>query len=189
MSRQLGKNTIKKYQRIVDEWFINGFNGAQAYKKYNKTVKKDDTASVNFNKIKLLPEVNNYIIEKHEQAAKIVETTHEGILQELKNWIQLDITETICLSAEEIKLLPIEIRRLITRFKRSIRSHYDKEGNLLETVENIELHFVSKERAIEMINKHVGFYEKDNEQKSNDIHIHTGKESHRILVQNLLSGK
>ena len=54
MSRQLGKNTIKKYQRIVDEWFINGFNGAQAYKKYNKTVKKDDTASVNFKSTKVI---------------------------------------------------------------------------------------------------------------------------------------
>ncbi len=189
MTRTLAKNTVRKYNRIIDEWFINGFNGAQAYKKFNPKVKKDDTASVNFNKLQHLPEVKKYILAKHEEAAAIVETTHAGILQELARWVQADITETISLSDQQIKELPIELRRLITRYKKRLKHFYDKDGKLLNTEETIELHFVSKERAIDMINRHVGFYEKDNSQKASEIHIHTGNEEHKILVENIIQAK
>jgi phage terminase small subunit len=189
MTRKIAKNTIKKYNRIIDEWFINGFNGAQAYKKFNPNVKKEDTASVNFNKLQKLSEVNAYILAKHKEAEKIIDATHEGILQELKNWVQFDITETICLSAEELKSLPVQFRRLITKYKTRLKHFYDKDGNLLNTEETIELHFVSKERAMDMINKHIGFYEKDNSQKTNEIHIHTGKEEHKTLIETIIQGQ
>ena len=93
----------------------------------------------------------------------------KGILRELTNWIEADITETITLSADQLKELPIKIRRLITKYKKRLKHFYDKDGNLLNTEETIELHFVSKERAAEMINKHIGFYEADNKQKVSQI--------------------
>ena len=111
----------------------------------------------------------DYIKEKHEAAAKIIDITLVGILKELQNWIQSDITETINLTPEEIKELPIEIRRLITKYNKKLKHFYDKDGNLLNKEESIELHFVSKERAIDMINKHIGFYEVDNQQKAPQI--------------------
>lgn|GEM_PF-4638657 len=39
----------------------------------------------------------------------------------------------------------------------------------VDTIENVELQFVSKETAIDMINKHIGFYEKDNNQRKPEI--------------------
>ncbi len=182
------KRTKEKYERIFDEWFINGFNGTQAYKKFYPRV-KDETAKVNFSKIYALPEMKAYIKVKHEEAARIIQATHEGILQELKNWIEADITETINLSPEQIKELPVEIRRLITKYKVTSKSIYSKEGNLVSTIETIELHFVSKERAIDMINKHLGFYEADNNQKSNDIHIFASNGKHKDLIESIIEGK
>ena len=189
MTRKLTKNTKAKYERIIDQWFINKFNGAEAYRKFYPNVKKDTTATVNFSKIKDLPEVQAYIKKKHNQAAKIVEATHEGILKELQNWVQADITETISLTAEQIKELPIEIRRLITKYKTRLKKHYNSKGDLLYTEDTVELHFISKERAIDMINRHIGFYEIDNKQKSPEINIHTTNESHLKIVEKILSGE
>lgn len=187
--RNLTSNTLLKYKRIVDEWFVNKFNGAAAYRSFYPKIKSDETATVNFSKIQKLPEVHDYILEKHQDAARIVETTHEGILKELQNWVQSDITETISLSAEQIKELPVEIRRLITKYKTRLKHFYDKDGNLLNTEETIELHFVSKERAIDMMNKHLGFYEADNQQKSDEINIFTSNDKHMTIVEKILNGE
>jgi phage terminase small subunit len=89
----------------------------------------------------------------------------------------------------ELKSLPVQFRRLITKYKTRLKHFYDKDGNLLNTEETIELHFVSKERAMDMINKHIGFYEKDNSQKTNEIHIHTGKEEHKTLIETIIQGQ
>ena len=164
----LSKNIRAKYERIIDEWFVNEFNGAAAYRKYYKNV-KDSTATANFSRIQNMPEMYAYIHLKHREAAKVIDVTKEGILKELKNWIESDITETISLSPEEIKELPIEIRRLISKFIHRINKNYNKEGVLVGETETIELQFVSKERAIDMINKHIGFYEADNRQKAPQI--------------------
>lgn len=186
--RNLSKNSIEKYKRIVDEWFINKFNGAAAYRKFYTNIRKDTTATVNFSRLQALPEMKEYIHEKHEAAAKVIDATHEGILKELKNWVESDITETMNLSAEQIKLLPVEVRRLITKYKNYSRNFYDKEGNLTGTEETTELHFVSKERAIDMINKHLGFYEADNKQKANEITIFASNEKHSKIIEGIISG-
>jgi len=182
------KKTLQKYKRIIDEWFVNGFNGTQAYKKYYKHV-KDQTATVNFSKIQSLPELKSHLKKKHDAAARIVNVTHEGILNELKNWIEADITETINLSPEELKELPIELKRLIARYKTTTRDIYGGDEQVIETITTVQLQFVSKERAIDMISKHLGFYEIDNEQKSNDIHIYTSNPKHKGLIEDIIEGK
>lgn len=187
--RNLTPRTLEKYKRIIDEWFVNKFNGAAAYRAFYPTIKKEETASVNFSRLQALPEVKAYILEKHQEAAKIVQMSHEGILKELQNWVQSDITETISLSAEQIKELPVEVRRLITKYKTRLKHFYDKDGNLLNTEETIELHFVSKERAIDMLNKHLGFYEADNRQKSNEINIFASNEKHATLINSIINGE
>ena len=156
--------TILKYKTVVDEWFLCDFKVVEAYKKVYPNV-KDSTAMVNFSSIQKIPEIKEYIKEKREGIAKVVNVTHAGILRELQNFLELDVTETIGLTKEEIKMLPIEIRRTITSHKSRCKRFYDKDGKLLHTEEVIELRFISKERVLEMINKHIGFYEADNQQK------------------------
>jgi phage terminase small subunit len=163
------KETLEKYKLIMDEYFINKFNGAKAYKLFFPNVKQDSTAKSNFSRIKKIPEVQAYIKLKQEEAAKIIEVTQEGILKELKYWIESDITETIGLTPEQLKKLPVQLRRLINKYKHNTKSFYSDKGVLLSVEENIMLSFVSKERAYEMINKHIGFYEADNEQKKESI--------------------
>lgn len=187
MSKKLTKNTLTKYKLVIDEWFNNDFNGKRAYLKFYRRV-KENTATTNFSKIQQLPEIKTYMAEKYEEAAAIVETTHKGILKELINWVSSDITQTMELTPEEVKGLPIEVRRLITKYKTTERNIYCSKGNVVETIKTVELHFVSKERAIEMINKHVGFYEIDNRQRTTAINITTTNDTHRALVEGIING-
>jgi hypothetical protein len=39
-----------------------------------------------------------------------------------------------------------------------------------------------------MINKHLGFYEADNKQKANDIHIFTSNPKHKDLIESIIEG-
>lgn len=187
--KKLTKNALAKYKKIIDEWFNNDFNGKKAYLKYYKNVKAE-TASTNFSKLQQYPEIKEYIQEKHEEASKVVKTTHEGILQELVNWVSSDITETIGLTPEEIKQLPVSLRRLITEYKHEQFHTRDKKtGAITNTLEVIKLKFVSKERALEMINKHLGFYEVDNKQKAAVINITTSNDKHKELVESIMNGE
>ncbi|PTM05425.1 MAG: hypothetical protein DA405_03765 [Bacteroidetes bacterium] len=112
------------------------------------------------------PSIVARLNELKSKASQHLEITHQDVLNQLKTWAQSDITETMCLTADEIKNLPIGIRRLITKYKRTVTK--TKVG---DTIENVELQFVSKETAIDMINKHIGFYEKDNNQRMPEIDV------------------
>lgn len=107
------------------------------------------------------PEIQNYISILKEKRNKRVQITQDEVLNQLLTWLNSDITETFGLTQSQIKELPIEIRRLITSYKRTVRSIPMGNGKSIEE-ENVELKFVSKEKAIEMVNKHIGFYEADN---------------------------
>lgn len=182
------KKTLEKYRKIIDQWFVNEFNGTAAYKKLYPRV-KDSTASVNFSKISKIPEIEEYVKQKNQKALAVVKSDHKGILEELVRWVSSDITETLLLSEEKIKVLPVEYRRLITSYKVNKRESYDKDGNLLGVEKTIECKFVSKERALDMINKHIGFYEVDNKQKAAVINITATNQKHADIMKKVMDGK
>ena len=170
------ESTFEKHKLVIDEYFVNGFNGTKAYQSvYPKA--SSETAAVEFNAILRIPNIKEYLDQKHKEAQEALRVTHEGILEELKNWAYSDITETISLSTEQVKALPPEIRRLITKYKKTTRVIGDNAAE-----ETIELHFVSKEKAMEMIHKHVGFYELDNTKKT--IHEFEGDPFAKIRENN-----
>ena len=160
--------TFTKYKLVIDEWFVNGWNGTKAYQKfYPKS--SYNTADKSFRDIHENPRIKDYIKEKKEAAKTTLKTSHEVLLKELENWAYSDITETLMLNPEQVKELPIEIRRLITKFKATSRHLRDKEGSIYETIDMVELWFVSKEKAMEMIHKHTGFYGEHNYQKNSKM--------------------
>ena len=158
------EKTFNKYKLVIDEYFVNGFNGTKAYQLiYPESRSK--TADKRFRELTEIDRIQNYLKEKQNQSQEALKTSHEALLSELERWAYSDITETILLTAEQIKELPIEFRRLVTKYKHTQRHLRDSDGKIVETIDIIELHFVSKEKAMEMIHKHTGFYEKDNTQK------------------------
>lgn len=156
-------STFEKYKLVVDEWFVNGFNGTKAYQKFYPEA-DEETAEANFRKILGNTRVSEYKQKKQEEVKEIIGTSHLELLSYLQTWAYSDITDTINLTPSQVKELPIEIRRLITEYEHT--KYTDDNGN---TTEKMKLKFVSKKDAIEMINKHVGFYEKDNKQKNGSL--------------------
>lgn len=157
------EKTFEKYKLVIDEWFVNGFDGAKAYRKYYPKAKRADDS---FYKIQRIPEVEDYIKSKREEAKMLSRSSHKSLLDEYENWMYSDITQTISLTPDQLKTLPPEVRRLITKFKRTTRTI----GDFVEE-DVIELQFVSKEKAADMLNRHIGFYEKDNKQKENVVNV------------------
>lgn len=157
------KSTFEKYKLVVDEWFANGFNGAAAYKRFYPDV-SPETATSNFEKILRIAEVQEYRDSKKDDAKQALRTSHEALLAELEAWAYSDITEVLELSPEGVKQLPAEIRRLITGFETKTRRYVDGTE---ET--KVKCTFVSKEKAMEMIHKHTGFYAEHNFQKNVEL--------------------
>jgi len=106
------------------------------------------------------PIIQTRIAELQKERLERIELTQDEVLQELKNFAFSDITETIQLDTDSIKALPPEVRRLITQYKKVSRKLGDSEWQ----EEMVELKFIDKMKAFEMLNRHIGFYEKDNEQ-------------------------
>jgi len=155
----MSKKLTDKQERFCIEYVID-FNATQAAIRSGYSEK---TANEQSSRLLVNVNIQNKIQELKSKAVEKLDITHTDLLRELKNWAYSDITETISLTPSEVKELPIEIRRLVTKYK---HTKTNIEG--VET-EVIELHFVSKEKAIEMIAKHIGFYEIDNQQKKIEI--------------------
>ena len=148
---------------MIDEYCANGFNGRAAYKKFNPNA-ADQTADVNFSLILSKTNVSEYFMAKRKSVKEGLRSTHEALLSELERWVYSDLTEVIMLDPEAVKQLPLEIKRLITGFETKERILTD--GTRIKTV---KCTFVSKEKAMEMIHKHTGFYAEDNFQKNVEL--------------------
>lgn len=111
------------------------------------------------------------IAELQESRLERIELTQDEVLIELKNFAFSDITETLTLTVEQIKELPPEVRRLITQYKKVSRKILGdgNDGSIIE--ETIELKFIDKMKAFEMLNRHIGFYEADNDQSKGGVTI------------------
>lgn len=156
------ESTFEKYKSVIDEYLVNGMNGTKAYQKLYPS-SSDDTGATEFLRILRIPKIDAYVKERQFETRKQLKITHQDILNQLHIWANSDITETIMLTPNEVKELPIDIRRLITKYKHTKRQF---EGGYEEY---IELSFVSKERALDMISKHTGFYAEHNFQKNNGL--------------------
>lgn len=133
--------------------FIKDLNATKAYIRAGYSPNGANTSAC-----KLLAKTNitARIAELKAKRAGKLEVKTDDVLRQLKMWVDSDLTEFMVYEKAEIKKLPIELRRLITSFK---MNKMTIDGITNETV---ELKFVSKEKAQDWINRHIGFYEKDN---------------------------
>ena len=165
----MGKLTDKQ-EMFCKEYLID-LNATQAAIRAGYS-KKTAHSIGNENLIK--PEIEARIAELKESRANRIEMDSDGVLKELKNWVEGDYTDLMMLTAKQIKELPSEVRRLITGFKRTTRRIPGTDEEEIQ----IEVKFIDKQKAMEMVARHIGFYEIDNEQsKTAPVVINLGKGS------------
>lgn len=158
------------YQSIIDQYFINGFNGVQAV----RTVKGQDynynSAASLFNTVIKHPSTKTYIQSKSAELKRITNIQSENILRELINFAYSDITDYIGLTNEELKDLPPDTRRCIQTVVSKKKRYTNRLGEDVEE-ETMTVKLIDKIKAIDMIAKHIGFYEIDNKQNKTKINI------------------
>lgn len=77
------ESTYEKYKLVIDEWFVNGFNGTAAYKK-NYPNASINSCDASFRKIYGNTRIEAYVIEKQKELAKELKISIEGQLMELE---------------------------------------------------------------------------------------------------------
>ncbi|RXG31801.1 terminase small subunit [Leeuwenhoekiella marinoflava] len=157
------KKLTPRQKRFCEEYMVD-LNATQAAIRANYAESGARTQAV---RLLANDNIQNEISKLKSEASEILNITKQDTLRKLNDWASSDITVALGLSVEEIKNLPLEIRQLISGFKHT-RRRFTRNGETI-TEDVVDLKFVNKETAQDMINRHTGFYEKDNEQKTNNI--------------------
>ena len=152
--RHFSKEKMIKAKMIIDEYFVNGFNKRGAVR-FVHPKKSNSACDTFFRRLVQYVDVNNYILEKQRRALQIMDDKHIHMLEYLKTILSADYTRAMSLTEEEIKKLPEDFRKLITGFKK-----------VSGKVSSFEVQFISKEKVLEWIQKHIGFYGTHNKQKT-----------------------
>lgn len=158
-----------EHRAIIDEWFINGFNGVKAVQDHRPGIAYG-TARVLFNTIKKDPANATYIQEKRQNLRAIAAIEPEQIVRELIQWCYSDATDYIGLSVDEVKVLPSEVKRCIQSIKHRKKEYTDRQGELV-TEEVLEVRIIDKAKTVEILNKMLGNYALDNAQKGDTYNI------------------
>jgi phage terminase small subunit len=145
-------NLTDKQERFFEEYIIN-LNSRDAGIKAGYSKKTvDQTASRLLSQVKF----QQYIGHLKAEVSKRNEVSADYVVKKLKAWLELDVTKTIGLTVEELKELPLNVKDAITSIKhRTFTTEYGTDST-------IEIKFASKEKAIEMLAKHIGFFDADN---------------------------
>lgn len=153
-----------KREQFCNE-YIKHYNATEAYIKSWKT---DNRPSARVLACHIMKEdaVKARIIELKKELREAVHLENVDIVLRLQRYLDADLTEFMELTPEEIKQLPAELRGMITKFRTSEKKTVTEFGENVHKI--IELEFFDKKAALEMLNKHLGFYEADNKQKIDD---------------------
>lgn len=173
------KKLTNKQEQFCQEYLID-LNATQAairagYSKRSARI----TAHENLTK----PNIEKRIAELKLERSKETKIDQIYVLKKLKTWLEADVRQFMGLSMDQINELPLEIGRLITGFKET-RTILDQQGEDKLVKQVVELKFPSKEKAMEMINRHIGFYEVDNNQKGQINYIYPPKIARNEQVNN-----
>lgn len=155
-------------QEMFCQEYLKDLNGTQAAIRAGYSEK---TAEFQASRLLSNDKVKSRITQLKDKRVQRVEIDADYLLKTLKTWLESDITDTLCLSAKELKELPKSVRQLITKAEITTTRVEDSDNGDGIIKEVIKLQFVNKERAADMIAKHIGFYEKDNEQSKDKLVI------------------
>lgn len=150
---------------VLNNYYNNGYNKAQAYK---DAVKKQDmytSSATNLCKAILKkPQAQAYISELQNEVSYKANLSKQQLANEIHNWVYSDAALTAVNTVDELKALPPEVRRTIQGFKINKKKVKGRDGNDT-TIETIDIKLVDKNAAIDKAIKLQGYYEIHNNQQ------------------------
>jgi len=160
------------HRQILDEYCVNGFNKVKAVLAIKPHITYGGAAVV-ANTLFKVKANKDYIKLKQDEATDNNGVQVNHMLNELLTLAFSDVTDYIGLSLEELKALPPEVRRCLSSYESKTVTYLPRGAVRGEEVTETTIKFKLKDsmKAIEMINKHLGFYDADNRQKATTINL------------------
>ncbi len=156
-------------KNFIDEYMVNGFNkmaAGQAIKPDSSYVAVNKWVERAFNK----PAVKQYYNEKVAALRAENHIEHVMILRELMSFAYSDVTTFIGLTMEEIKQLPADIRRCIGSIDTVTKTWLGTDKQVVKEV-TVKIKLIDKLKAIDMISRHIDFFNADNQSKGGTIDL------------------
>ena len=138
----------EKQKRFCDEYLID-LNATRAYKVAYKNVKSDDVANAAASRLLTNVNVKNYIDDCMEERQKRTEVTQDRVIQELAAIAFSKVTDYATVKDDMVKIKDTD--ELTEKQIRAISGI--KEGKF-----GIELKLNDKEKALELLGRHLGMW-------------------------------
>ena len=108
------------------------------------------------------------------------------ILRELLSFAYSDVTAFIGLSHEELRELPPDIKRCIASIETNEKTYLNSDRKLVKEV-STKVKLVDKLKAIDMISKHINFYDADNKSKAGTIDLSSATSEQLNVIMDLVT--
>lgn len=138
----------EKQKRFCDEYLID-LNATRAYKVAYKNVKSDEVAKAAASRLLTNVNVKNYIDDCMEERQKRTEVTQDRVIQELAAIAFSKVTDYATVKDDMVKIKDTD--ELTEKQIRAISGI--KEGKF-----GIELKLNDKEKALELLGRHLGMW-------------------------------
>lgn len=153
------KSTFEKYKRVIDEYLVNGENGAAAYRSVYPNV-SDETSFASFSRMLRIDKVSEYLNTERQRLTNVSQIKKEDLVNRITSALDIDPSDFISLEEVEVikdgsavtllvptmkslKDIPKSVRIMITSVK--------------ATSKGLELRFYSKEKAADQLINMLGF--------------------------------
>ena len=137
-----------KQKIFADEYLID-LNATRAYKVAYPKIKKDEAAAVNGSRMLRNAKVADYIQKRMKDREKRTEITQDRVLPELAKIGFADVTDFVTIEGHYVKV------------KSTDEMPRDKLGaiaGIKEGANGIEIRLNDKEKALELIGRHLGMW-------------------------------
>lgn len=174
-----------KQKRFCDEYAID-FNGTQAAIRAGYSIK---TANEQAARLLANVSVQSYLAEVAEKKRGSNELTAQMVINELAKIAFHNVQDFINggNSILELKFLDREKTAAVSGIKTKVRNIPGRDGKPGEIETETDLKFHSKEKALELLGRHFGIFEKDNEQSKTTINLSNLTVDQLLQLENLLS--
>ena len=137
-----------KQKIFADEYLID-LNATRAYKVAYPKVKKDDTAAAAGARMLRNVKVAEYIQKRMDERAERTEITQNRVLQELAKFGFADITDFVTIAGSRVVVKPTD---------QMPRDKLGVVAGIKEGANGIEIKLNDKEKALELIGRHLGMF-------------------------------
>ncbi len=167
----MGDKKLNQREENYTQYLFEGLSQRKAYRKaFPGSVKwKDGTVDVRASQVASKDKIIIRLTELRAEADERSQVTHEMITEELRKIAFFDIGELFDDNGnlKDVHDMSITARKTISSIK--VRKEFVGSGEDKEVHYITEVKLNGKDQSIDKLSKHVGYYEKDNNQRKSDI--------------------